>query len=42
MADGRILGLSVPPPSPGAANDALQIHVVINWFEELKARAQSK
>ena len=42
MADGRILGLSVPAPSPGAASDALQIQVVLNWFEELKTRAQPK
>ena len=39
--DGRILGVGTgqtPSGSPGAA----QIQVVLNWFEELKARAPTK
>jgi hypothetical protein len=40
-ADGRILGVGTgqtPSGSPGPA----QIQVVLNWFEELKARAPTK
>ena len=41
MPDGRILGVGMgqtPSGSPGPA----QIQVVLNWFEELKARAPTK
>jgi hypothetical protein len=38
MPDGRFLVLL--PPSQGAAvRPTLEIHVVLNWFEELKQRA---
>ena len=41
MPDGRILGAAagtsnLGPPTP------LELRVVLNWFEELKARVQSK
>jgi hypothetical protein len=39
--DGRILGL-VDPAAAGtvdaATNTSAQLHVVLNWFEELKRR----
>ena len=38
MPDGRILGL-VTPGQTGAENPVVEIFVVLNWFEELKARA---
>lgn len=38
MRDGRILGLAYPDPGPDATSGAFQIHVVLNWFEELKQR----
>jgi eukaryotic-like serine/threonine-protein kinase len=37
LADGRLVGINTPGESGSAA--ANQIHVVQNWFEELKARA---
>ncbi len=39
LPDGRILG--VAPPGQTGSGPA-QIHVVLNWFEELKARVRSK
>jgi serine/threonine protein kinase len=37
MPDGRILGI-VTPGQAGGENPAAEIFVVLNWFEELKAR----
>jgi len=37
-SDGRILGVGAVGQSPGALRQ--EIHVVLNWFEELKARLQ--
>jgi eukaryotic-like serine/threonine-protein kinase len=34
MSDGRIVGIGMPQSGSGPA----QIHVVLNWFEELKAK----
>lgn len=40
-ADGRLLGvIGADQAAPGAA--VSQIHVVLNWFEELKARVPTK
>jgi hypothetical protein len=39
--DGRILGLGTALTQGGLPGPA-QIHVVLNWFEELKARAPTK
>jgi Tol biopolymer transport system component len=37
--DGKRLLLLTPPPSPdGRAFDADQLYVVVNWFEELRAK----
>ena len=41
MPDGRIVGVGPPGQSQGGSGPA-QIHVVLNWFEELKARAPTK
>jgi tRNA A-37 threonylcarbamoyl transferase component Bud32 len=38
LPDGRFIGVGVADPGPGGP----QIHVVLNWFEELKALAHSK
>jgi hypothetical protein len=40
MADGRILG--VVDGGQGIAAGFPQIQVVVNWFEELKAKVPSK
>ena len=37
MPDGRILGL-VNPLEQGAQGSPQEIRVVLNWFEELKAK----
>jgi predicted Ser/Thr protein kinase len=46
MPDGRMLGVinSAQPPSPGPAAQQIQqqIQVVLNWFEELKARVPTQ
>ena len=34
LPDGRIIGVGPAAPGPGGA----EIRVVLNWFEELKAR----
>jgi hypothetical protein len=39
MPDGRFIGLYAPQPLAGAAGAASrqpEIHIVLNWFEELK------
>ena len=41
MPDGRIVGVGTPGQSQSGSGPA-QIHVVLNWFEELKARAPTK
>ena len=38
LPDGRFVGVGVADPGPGGP----QIHVVLNWFEELKARVSKK
>jgi hypothetical protein len=38
MPDGRILGVIAAGQSQSAAWAVPQIQVVLNWFEELKAR----
>jgi len=41
LPDGRIVGIGPVSQSPGGSGPA-QIHVVLNWFEELKARVPTK
>ena len=41
MPDGRIVGVGTQGQSQGGSGPT-QIHVVLNWFEELKARAPTK
>jgi hypothetical protein len=41
MPDGRILGVGVPGQSQGSPAPA-QIRVVLNWFEDLKARVPAR
>ena len=41
MPDGRILGAAAGTSKPGPSTP-LELRVVLNWFEELKARVQSK
>jgi hypothetical protein len=41
MPDGRIVGVGPSGQSPSGSGSA-QIHVVLNWLEELKARAPVK
>jgi hypothetical protein len=39
MPDGRFIGLYAPAQSTGAAGTSptqQEIHIVLNWFEELK------
>ena len=36
--DGRFLGLAVPGATGVSAGASLTIHIVLNWFEELKQR----
>jgi serine/threonine-protein kinase len=40
--DGRIIGVVDAVQAPSAAPAALRIEVVLNWFEELKARVPTK
>jgi eukaryotic-like serine/threonine-protein kinase len=40
--DGRIVGVGIAGRSQGGLPEAEQIHVVVNWFEELKARVPTK
>jgi hypothetical protein len=42
MRDGRILGLASPTSAPSTPTDLLQMHVVVNWFEELKQGVPTK
>jgi serine/threonine-protein kinase len=42
MSDGRIIGLGVPGQTQADAEESAQIHVVLNWFEELKAKVPAK
>jgi Tol biopolymer transport system component len=42
MPDGRILGLGTAGQAPPGSSGQAQIHVVLNWFEELKARVPTK
>ena len=37
--DGERILMIVPADEPGLENARPQIHVVLNWFEELKTRA---
>jgi len=41
MPDGRILGAAAGTSTPGPSTP-LELRIVLNWFEELKARVQSK
>ena len=41
LPDGRMVGVAPPGMSQSGSGPA-QIHVVLNWFEELKARAPRK
>ena len=41
MPDGRIVGVG-RGPEPKRMPGPAQIHVVLNWFEELKARVPTK
>jgi serine/threonine-protein kinase len=41
LPDGRLLGVAVPGLNQTGSGPA-QIHVVLNWFEELKARVPAK
>ncbi len=40
--DGRMLGLASPASAPSTATDLLQMHVFVNWTEELKQRVPTK
>jgi eukaryotic-like serine/threonine-protein kinase len=45
MPDGRIVGVVGADQSPSgstAANQFLEMHVVLNWFEELKSKVPTK
>jgi hypothetical protein len=41
MPDGRIVGVGPSDQSQSGSGPA-QIHVVLNWYEELKARVPTK
>jgi len=41
MPDGRIIGVGTAGQRQSAPGPA-QVHVVLNWFEDLKARAPAK
>ena len=41
MPDGRILGVGTPGQTQPGAGPA-QIHVVLNWLEELKQRVPTR
>jgi hypothetical protein len=40
--DGKFLGLVAPGQGASGTPAAQEIHVVVNWFEELKARVPTK
>jgi hypothetical protein len=40
--DGERILMIVPADEPGLENARPQIHVVLNWFEELKARVPAR
>ncbi|MEO6212369.1 MAG: protein kinase [Vicinamibacterales bacterium] len=40
--DGRILGIVGPGQSNSSGQSTQQIHVVLNWFEELKAKVPTR
>jgi serine/threonine-protein kinase len=40
--EGRIVGIGTSGQSEGGLSSPSQIHVVLNWFEELKARVPTK
>jgi len=40
VADGRILGLMPAASDPAAANPVPRIAVVLNWFDELRAKSR--
>jgi Tol biopolymer transport system component len=42
LPDGRFLGLTTPGQLRGGPRAAAPIHVVLNWFEELRARVPAR
>jgi serine/threonine-protein kinase len=42
LRDGRIIGVRAVGQAPSGASGSAEIQVVLNWFEELKARVPSK
>jgi len=42
MSDGRIVGIGTAGQAENESAGSSQIHVVLNWFEELKARVPTK
>jgi eukaryotic-like serine/threonine-protein kinase len=40
--DGQRFVFAVPSGMPGGIGPAVQVHVVLNWFQELKQRASAK
>jgi len=38
LPDGRLLGLVEPGSSSGGAVMAPPMHIVLNWFDDLRAR----
>ena len=42
LPDGRIIGVGTAVPSAGGAPSQSEMRVVLNWFEELKARVPVK
>lgn len=40
MPDGRFIGMTTAATSQPSHPDAQTIHVVLNWFDELKARVK--
>jgi hypothetical protein len=42
LPDGRLIGVGSAGPSANGAPSQSEIQVVLNWFEELKARVPVK
>ena len=40
--DGRILGVGTAGQTSTGATEPTQLHIVLNWFEELKARVPTR
>jgi hypothetical protein len=42
LPDGRFVALASPGQADSGANTMTEVRVVLNWFEELKARVPIK